>query len=234
MKPNKIVDRQEWLSARRALLEMEKAHTRKKDEITRVRQALPWVKLKKNYKFQTENGEVLMPELFGDHSQLIVYHFMFGPEWQEGCVSCSFWADNFNGLAPHLAEKDIAFVAISSAPMSEIEPFKKRMGWSFDWVSSAPSSFNSDLDVGFGPDRPTDRPLMYNFEEIESAFMDEMHGTSVFVKSDDGEIYHTYSTYGRGLDITNAAYSYIDMTPKGRNEAPEGNPMSWVKHHDAY
>lgn len=234
----KTATRAQWLAARRDLLELEKAHTRQKDEITQARKSLPWVKLDKDYTFQTDNGEVAMADLFGDHSQLIVYHFMFGPEWQAGCISCSFWADTFNGLAPHLAQRDIAFVAVSSAPMSMLAPFKKRMGWGFDWVSSSTNDFNADFDVGFGPDRvadaPTDRPLMYNFKEIDAAMMDEMPGTSVFAKGEDGAIYHTYSTYGRGLDITNAAYSYIDMTPNGRNEAPTGNPMSWVKHHDAY
>ncbi len=229
-----IVTRDEWLSARRALLEKEKAHTRMKDEITSARQALPWVKLDKDYEFETDSGKQTLGELFKGRSQLIVYHFMFGPEWEAGCVSCSFWADSFNGLAPHLAERDTAFVAISSAPMTMITPFKERMNWDFNWVSSNTNTFNSDFNVGFRADQPTDAPLMYNFKEIESSPMDEMHGTSVFVRGDDGAIYHTYSTYGRGLDITNAAYAYIDMTPKGRDELPTGNPMEWVKHHDAY
>lgn len=224
----------EWLTARRALLEQEKAHTRMKDEITKARQALPWVPLAKDYVFETEKGEASLASLFKGHSQLIVYHFMYGPEWEAGCVSCSFWADTFNGLAPHLAARDIAFTAVSNAPFAQFNPFKRRMGWSFDWASSSPSSFNADFNVGFAPDRPADIPLMYNFKLIESSPMDEMHGTSVFAKGEDGTIYHTYSTYGRGLDITNAAYSYIDMTPQGRNEAPSGNPMSWVKHHDNY
>ncbi len=230
----KIVSRENWLKARRALLEQEKVHTKQKDEITKARQALPWVRLEKEYVFETEEGDASLASLFKGHSQLIVYHFMFGPEWKDGCVSCSFWADSFNGLAPHLAARDISFVAISRAPLSMITPFKERMGWDFDWVSSAPNSFNIDFNVGFPPDLPTDRSLMYNFKEIEGAPMDEMHGTSVFAKGNDGSLFHTYSAYGRGLDTTNAAYSYIDMTPAGRNEAPVGNPMAWVRHHDLY
>ncbi|PRY80172.1 DUF899 domain-containing protein [Rhodobacteraceae bacterium D3-12] len=231
--PN-TVTRAEWLEARRALLEQEKAHTKQKDEITKARMALPRVLLEKEYVFETEGGEVQLADLFKSRSQLIVYHFMYGPEWKAGCVSCSFWADSFNGLAPHLAERDTAFVAVSSAPMSMITSFKKRMGWDFEWVSSRPNTFNADFNVGFYPDRPDDSPMMYNFKEIEAAQMDEMHGTSVFAKGGDGSIYHTYSTYGRGLDITNAAYAYLDMTPAGRNEPSSGNPMAWVKHHDAY
>lgn len=234
MEPSHIATRDDWLTARRALLEQEKAHTKMKDEITKARQALPWVRLDKDYVFETESGEASLGSLFNGHRQLIIYHFMFGPAWETGCVSCSFWADSFNGLAPHLAAKDIAFTAVSSAPLAKFSPFKQRMGWQFDWVSSAPSTFNADFNVGFGPDRPSDAPLMYNFKEIESSPMDEMHGTSVFAKDDDGVVYHTYSTFGRGLDITNAAYSYIDMTPRGRDESATGNPMNWVKHHDLY
>jgi predicted dithiol-disulfide oxidoreductase (DUF899 family) len=234
MTQQNTVTRAEWLKARRALLEQEKAHTKQKDELAKARMALPWVRLEKDYVFETEGGEALLSDLFKDRSQLIVYHFMYGPEWKAGCVSCSFWADSFNGLTPHLAERDTAFVAVSSAPMSMIAPFKKRMGWDFDWVSSSPSTFNADFHVGFYPDRPTDTAMMYNFKEIKAAQMDEMHGTSVFAKGDDGSVYHTYSTYGRGLDITNAAYAYLDMTPAGRNEPSSGNPMAWVKHHDDY
>lgn len=230
----KTATREEWLAARRSLLELEKAHTKLKDVISESRRALPWVKLDQSYAFESEQGSVSLIDLFGTKSQLIVYHFMFGPEWEEGCVSCSFWADSFNGLEPHLNARDIAFVAVSSAPISMIKAFKKRLGWNFNWVSSNSTSFNNDFNVGFGPDRPSDIPLMYNFEEIDSAHMDEMHGTSVLVRGDDDTVYHTYSTYGRGLDITNSAYSYIDMVPKGRNEPAEGNPMVWVRHHDNY
>ncbi|MEQ9364157.1 MAG: DUF899 domain-containing protein [Leptospirales bacterium] len=235
MTPTKTATREEWLQARRDLLQKEKAHTREKDAISEARRALPWVELDQEYIFETAaGGEATLGDLFSKYSQLIVYHFMFGPDWEAGCKSCSFWADSFNGLAPHLNARDIAFVAVSRAPMSKIAPFKERMGWSFDWVSSAKNSFNADFHVGFDADQKNDRPLMYNFMEIQSAPMDEMHGTSVFARDDAGRLYHTYSMYGRGLDQTNAAYGYIDLTPKGRNEPPEGNPMAWVTHHDSY
>lgn len=229
-----ITTRKEWLSARLALLEKEKAHTRLKDELSAERRALPWVALDKDYSFTTENGAASLLDLFGNHSQLIVYHFMFGPAWEEGCKSCSFWADSFNGLEPHLNGRDIAFVAVSKAPMSKLAPFKKRMGWKFNWVSSSENSFNADFDVSFGADHRPEEPVRYNFKDNAIYPMDEAHGTSVFVRDESGTIYHTYSTYGRGLDITNAAYSYIDMTPNGRNEPAEGNPMEWVRHHDSY
>lgn len=230
----RTADRTDWLRARRELLEREKAHTREKDAIAKIRRELPWVRLNKEYVFETETGTASLGQLFGTCQQLIVYHFMFGKDWEQGCKSCSFWADSFNGVSEHLKARDITFIAVSRAPMSVLLPFKKRMGWDFDWVSSAPNSFNADFHVGFGPDHARSGPMMYNFREVDSVPMDEMHGTSVFARGDDGAIYHTYSTYGRGLDGTNAAYSYIDMTPKGRNEPPEGNPMAWVTHHDKY
>lgn len=226
--------REEWLAARKSLLEKEKAHTRLKDELSEERRALPWVKLDKNYVFETENGVISLSDLFASKSQLIVYHFMFGPKWESGCVSCSFWADSFNGLEPHLNARDIAFTAVSSAPMSMLSPFKKRMGWDFNWVSSNANTFNADFNVNVGPDKNPEDPVLYNFKEMPAFPVDEMHGTSVFAKDEDGQVYHTYSTYGRGLDVTNAAYSYIDMVPKGRDEPSEGNPMAWVTHHDAY
>ena len=235
MTPTHIATREEWLAARKELLLREKEHTRMKDDITRARQALPWVKIDKDYEFATQDGPKTLSELFGNKSQLITYHFMFGSEWQDPCKSCSFWADSYNGLSPHLAAQDIAFVAVSSAPLDRLLPFKERMGWTFNWVSSHGNDFNFDLDVGFGPDRPKHLPRSYNFGTMQNAPLDEMHGTSVFAKDDDGNVYHTYSVYGRGLDATNAAYSYIDLTPKARNAEPsEGNPMGWLEYHDAY
>ncbi|QUS58444.1 DUF899 domain-containing protein [Pseudovibrio brasiliensis] len=234
MKPTLIASREDWLSARKALLEQEKELTRRKDEITRLRQSLPWVPLEKSYVFQSENGEVSLEDLFEGREQLIIYHFMFGPKWKAGCVSCSFWADGFNGLDPHLAARDIAFAVVSSAPMSMITPFKERMDWDFTWVSSNGTGFNRDFDVGFPEDMPADEPIIYNFRQLEKAPHDEMPGVSVFAKGEDGTIYHTYSAYSRGLDSTNAAYTFMDLTPMGRNEPTSGNPMAWVRHHDAY
>ncbi|MEM9632988.1 MAG: DUF899 domain-containing protein [Pseudomonadota bacterium] len=233
--PNPVIaTREEWLKARLDLLQREREHTRLKDEITRARQALPWVRVEKPYVFETETGNQTLSDLFGHHSQLITYHFMFGPAWEEGCKSCSFWADSYEGLSEHFAARDIAFTAVSSAPLDRLLEFKSRMGWTFNWVSSFQNGFNHDLDVGFDETRPEDRSRAYNFGIMPEAIMDEMHGTSVFARDEDGTVYHTYSMYGRGLDATNAAYAYIDLTPKGRHEPKEGNPMAWVKHHDRY
>lgn len=233
MNPQTIATREQWLAARKQLLEREKAHTRQKDVLAAERRALPWVKLDTDYMFDAEAGKRSLADLFGTCSQLVVYHFMYGPEWDTGCVSCSFWADSFDGIKPHLQDRDIAFVAISRAPLERLMAFRNRLGWSFDWVSSLGNSFNADFHVSFGSDHNRDDPVYYNFQ---NGFypLDEAHGTSVFAKSEDGEIFHTYSTYGRGLDAANAAYAYIDLTPSGRNEPPEGNPMAWVRHHDAY
>jgi predicted dithiol-disulfide oxidoreductase (DUF899 family) len=231
----KIGTQQEWLEARKALLAKEKEHTRQKDEITKQRQALPWVKVTKDYALTSSKGTKSLADLFGSNSQLITYHFMFGPDWEQPCKSCSFWADSYNGLTPHLAAQDIAFVAVSSAPIDRLLPFKERMGWDFEWVSSSGTDFNFDYDVGFGPDRPENLSKSYNFGAMQNPHLDEMHGTSVFAKDDDGTVYHTYSMYGRGLDVTNASYAYIDLPPNGRRAEPtEGNPMGWLQYRDAY
>ncbi len=229
-----IASREEWLKARKVLLQREKEHTKLKDEITKARQSLPWVKVEKDYAFDTPDGKKTLGDLFGPHSQLITYHFMFGPAWENPCESCSFWADSYNYLTPHLNARDIAFVAVSSSPLERLLQFKERIGWSFDWISSHGTNFNFDYDVGYGPDRPVEMSRAYNFGAMENAPADEMHGTSVFAKGEDGAVYHTYSMYGRGLDATNAAYAYVDLTPKGRNEPKEGNPMAWLEYRDAY
>lgn len=231
--PN-IVSHVDWLVARKDLLAREKEHTKLQQEITKARQELPWVKVEKNYAFETPDGAKSLSDLFGSHSQLIIYHFMFGADWENPCKSCSFWADSYNGLTPHLSARDIAFIVVSSAPLNRLLAFKTRMDWDFDWVSSNGTSFNFDYDVGFGPNRPQDMHNSYNFGTIQNPPMDELHGTSVFAKGDDGTVYHTYSMYGRGLDATNAAYAYIDLTPEGRNETGEGNPMGWLQYHDGY
>ena len=235
MTPHKIGSRQEWLAARLDLLKQEKEHTRRRDDLARARQALPWVPLDKDYAFDTTKGRQSLSDLFGDRQQLITYHFMFGPDWNNPCKSCSFWADSYSRLGPHLAAQDIAFVAVSSAPLDRLQQFRDRMGWEFEWVSSQGSDFNYDFDVGFGPGRPGDMHRSYNFGTMENAPMDEMHGTSVFAKDKAGAVHHTYSMYGRGLDATNAAYAYIDITPNGRRGEPaEGNPMGWLEYRDAY
>ena len=233
MKPQTIVTKDKWLAARRQLLEREKALTRQKDALAAERRSLPWVRIDGNYIFRSEAGDVRFAELFGECSQLIVYHFMYGPDWETGCVSCSFWADSFNGLQSHLQARDTAFAAVSRAPIETLTAFKTRMGWSFPWVSSFENSFNADFDVSFGSGHNPDDPVFYNFATTRYP-MDEAHGTSIFARGDDGAIYHTYSTYGRGLDVTNAAYAYLDLTPKGRDESGPGNPMAWVRHHDRY
>lgn len=228
-----VATRAEWLRARLALLAREKAHTKERDAISAARRALPWVRVDQEYSFDTATGRKDLAQLFGPHSQLIVYHFMFGPAWEAGCKSCSFWADSFDGLAPHFAARDAAFAVVSSAPLDRLERFKARMGWDFTWVSSHGTPFNYDFDVGFDDGRGADRSPAYNFGSLPRAPADEMPGISVFAKGADGTVYHTYSTYGRGLDAANAAYTYLDLTPKGRDE-PDGHPMAWVRYHDEY
>lgn len=231
---NRIVDRKKWLEARRALLREEKQHMQEMDNLTRKRQQLPWMQIQQDYVFQGEKGEVSLGDLFEGRSQLIIYHFMFAPSWEQGCVSCSFWMDNFDGIEEHLAARDISFAAISKAPIEKLAAFKKRMGWNINWVSSFENSFNQDFNVSFGPDHDPDAAVFYNFNEKGRNHDEEAHGASVFYKDKGGALYRTYSTYGRGLEMINLAYRYMDLTPKGRNEAAEGNPMAWLRHHDSY
>ncbi|MBL4907982.1 MAG: DUF899 domain-containing protein [Sneathiella sp.] len=233
MKPQNVVTDEQWLEARKELLLKEKALTKELDKLAQSRRELPWVKIEKDYVFDTENGQKSLSELFEDQSQLIVYHFMFGADWKEGCPSCSFWADNVNGLDGHMKARDISFITVSNAPLEKLLPFKKRMGWDFNWVSSHSNSFNIDFNVSFGSNRKTDDLVTYNFKDNVYFPSDEAPGVSVFAKDDDGNLYRTYSTYGRGLDAINCAYSYIDLTPNGRNEDP-ANTMSWLHHHDRY
>ena len=224
-----IVSHEEWLAARKAHLAKEKAFTRLRDELSRERRALPWERVEKAYAFDAPEGRVSLAELFGEHGQLLVYHFMFGPDWNEGCPSCSFWADNYNGVDVHLGHRDTALVAISRAPLDKIEAYRKRMGWSFRWVSSVPSDFNFDYQASFKPDAAG---LDYNFGTIKP-YGEETPGISVFRRTDDGAIYHTYSTYARGLDMLNGAYHLLDLTSKGRDE-DAAHPMSWLRRHDRY
>ena len=223
---------EEHRAARLELLAREKQLTRLRDELAAERRRLPWVRLDKNYEFDGPDGRLSMTDLFGDKSQLIVYHFMMGPGWEEGCPICSFWADSFDGTSVHLAHRDAAFVAVSRAPFAEIEAYRRRMGWSFPWVSSAPSDFNFDFGVSSTPEHLA-AGSEYNFRRVEKP-MEESPGLSVFAKDDAGQIFHTYSTYSRGLDPINSAYQLLDVTPKGRDEQDLPWTMAWLRRHDSY
>jgi len=227
-----IVSREEWLEARKALLEKEKQFTRLRDELSQQRQALPWVKVDKHYKFETENGSASLQDLFAGKSQLVVYHFMLGPDWEQGCPSCSFWADNFNGIDVHLRQRDINLVTVSRAPLEKLLQYKKRMGWDFQWVSSFENDFNFDYQVSFKSDEIKSGQANYNYGSQEAG-LSELPGISVFVRDDD-QIFHSYSCYARGLDMLNGAYHFIDLVPKGRDEADLPYPMAWVQRHDEY
>lgn len=230
--PN-VVSRETWLSARRELLEQEKAFTRQRDELSAARRALPWVKIEQTYTFDSTDGRLSLPDLFADCSQLAVYHFMFDDDWEAGCKSCSFWADNYNGITEHLKARDVTFVAVSKAPLTKLEAFKARMGWRFSWVSSPANAFGHDFGVSFTQDEIAAGEALYNFG-TSTVRMGEMPGLSVFSKDADGTVYHTYSTYARGLDILNSAYHHLDVVPRGRNESELSYPMEWVRLHDEY
>jgi len=230
MTTHRIVPSGEWLTARRQLLEKEKALTRLRDELSRERRELPWERVEKDYVFQTRDGRETLADLFASRGQLIVYHFMFGPDWDGGCKSCSFWADNFNGIVCHLNQRDVSMVAISRAPLAKLEAFRKRLGWTFKWASSAANDFNFDYHVSFKPEQAGQ--AMYNFAKDDGS-NEELPGISVFLK-DGGSIFHTYSCYSRGLDMMNTAYHYLDLVPKGRDEAGLPHSMAWVKYHDLY
>jgi len=230
---HEIVSRAEWLEASRALLAEEKAWTHERDRISAKRQALPWVRLDKDYVFAGPDGPVTLAELFDGRSQLIIYHFMFAPEWEEGCTGCSFLSDQVDGARQHFEHKDVSWVAVSRAPIEKLEAYRKRMGWSFRWVSSAASDFNFDFHVSFTEEQRRNG-IFYNFEDQPDPEIDELPGASVFVRGEDGAIYHTYSSYARGNETTLPAYGWIDMVPKGRDEGADGNLGDWVKRHDSY
>jgi predicted dithiol-disulfide oxidoreductase (DUF899 family) len=229
-----VVSHVEWLAARSEFLSKEKEFTRLRDELSRQRRALPWEKVEKRYRFDSAKGKVTLADLFGGRSQLLVYHFMFGPGWEQGCPSCSFWADHFDGAAVHLANRDTTLVVISRAPIDEIEAFKKRMGWRFPWVSSFGSDFNFDYHVSFTPEERANGRVEYNYAVMEGFPSEEAPGASVFAKDAAGEVFHTYSTYGRGIDILNGTYNLLDLAPKGRDEDGLAFSMEWVRHHDRY
>jgi predicted dithiol-disulfide oxidoreductase (DUF899 family) len=229
----KVVSPNEWLAARKQLLAKEKEFTRLRDELSRQRREMPWEKVEKQYVFEGAKGKETLADLFDGRSQLLVYHFMFGPGWEQGCPSCSFLGDSFDGITIHIAQRDTSFVAISRATLPEIEAFKKRMGWKFNWVSSNGNDFNYDYKVSFSKEDISSGKPVYNYETIPFP-SEEGPGASAFIKK-DGQIYHTYSTYSRGLDILLPMYNWIDMTAKGRDEAAmKPHAMAWVRHHDRY
>lgn len=233
METGNVASREEWLAARRALLEEEKALTRAREAVAEKRRALPWVKIEADYVFESSDGPVTLAGLFEGRSQLIVQHYMYGPDWQEGCKSCAFWADQFNPAAAHLAARDVAFAAVSQAPVAVFEPFKVRMGWRFNWVSSAPCSFSNDYHAWYTPEQIAAGETAYNFQP-GLHYGEHAPGISVFARDDAGDVFHTYSCYARGLDPLNGCYQLLDLVPKGRDEADLPVPMAWLRHHDRY
>ncbi|POR48358.1 DUF899 domain-containing protein [Bosea psychrotolerans] len=227
---HQVVSREDWLLARKAHLAREKAFTRQRDALSAERRALPWVKVDKDYAFEGRDGRLTLADLFGANSQLLIYHFMFGPGWTEGCPGCSFLADHFDGANLHLKHHDVSLVAVSRAPYAEFQPFRKRMGWDFAWVSSAGSDFNDDFHVSPSPAERAAGRYEYNYE-MHDGEGGEMPGFSVFYRNEAGEIFHTYSTYARGGDLLIGANNFLDMMPKGRNET---TIMDWMRHHDRY
>jgi predicted dithiol-disulfide oxidoreductase (DUF899 family) len=227
-----VVSAQHWLAERRKLLTREKELTRLSDQIARERRALPWVRLEKSYMFDTQEGRQSLADLFAGHSQLLMQHFMFAPGWEEGCKSCSYMADHTDPTLVHLAQRDVAFVAVSSATLAEIARFRKRMGWQFRWVSSHGNDFNRDFAVSFTDDEMASGKADYNFGGKPAG--EEMPGVSVFYKDGAGEVFHTYSTYGRGVEVMMHTYRLLDLTPKGRDEDKLDFNMGWVRHHDRY
>ena len=234
MMQHQIVTHDQWIAARKELLAREKEFTRLRDQLSAERRALPWVKVEKTYVFDGPDGKETLADLFGGRSQLIVKHFMLGPGWSEGCVGCSFEIDHVDGILMHLAQRDVAYVAVSRAPFAEIEPFRKRMGWHVKWVSSFGSDFNYDFNVSFTPAEIAAGEGYYNYAKGQVP-IDEMSGRSVFTKDADGSVFHTYSSYGRGGEDFLGTYRYLDIVPKGRDETgPRGNLSDWVRHHDRY
>jgi len=230
---HKVVSQEDWLVARKELLVKEKEFSRLRDELSRRRRDLPWEKVEKEYTFDGPSGKETLAQLFDGKSQLITYHFMFDPEWTEGCKSCSFIADHYNPSIIHLAHRDVTMVTVSRAPLAKLEAFKRRMGWSFKWVSSFGSDFNWDYHVSFKPEDVASQRVYYNYG-IQSFPVAEGPGISVFFKDETGAIFHTYSSFSRGLDTLIDAYHLLDIVPKGRDEAGLSYGMEWVRHHDRY
>ncbi len=232
VKDHPVVAPKDWLTARKQLLVQEKKFSRLRDQLNRQRRELPWAKVEKEYVFDGPNGPETLADLFRGKSQLIVYHFMFGPGWEEGCPHCSFWADHYDGVNLHLGQRDTTLVVVSRAPLKEIEPFRKRMGWRFKWVSSNRNDFNYDFHVSFTPEQLKSGTVSYNYANL-AMDMDEREGVSAFYRDRHGDLYHTYSAYARGIDLLNTTYNFLDLTAKGRDENPE-RTQDWVRYHDRY
>jgi predicted dithiol-disulfide oxidoreductase (DUF899 family) len=231
---HKVVSPEQWLERRKQLLTKEKELTRLRDEINRRRLELPWEKVEKAYTFESSNGKESLADLFAGRSQLIIYHFMLGPGWEEGCVGCSFLADHIGGALVHLENHDVSLEVVSRAPLAEIEAYKKRMGWNFKWVSSYDSDFNYDYHVSFTPEQAAEGKVYYNYD-VRDFSSEELAGASAFYKTDSGEIFHTYSNYARGGEMFLGTYNFLDIAPKGRNEnGPRFDMGDWLRHHDRY
>ena len=228
---HKVVSHEEWREARVRLLEREKDFTRLRDQLSRERRDLPWEAVRDDYVFEGPNGKETLAGLFEERSQLVVYHFMFDPSWEAGCPSCSFWADNFDGITVHLNQRDVTMVAVSKAPYAKLAAYKQRMGWTFKWVSSSGSAFNADNRVSFTAEEVSSKKADYNYA-IQDPRKSEREGVSVFFKDPSGAVFHTYSAYARGIDMVNAAYHYLDLVPKGRDEGGRG--PYWIRRHDEY
>ena len=230
---HRVVSHDEWIEARKQFLAAEKSFTEARDRLSQMRRELPWERVDKNYLFDGPDGKETLAQLFARRSQLIVYHFMFDPEWDAGCKSCSFWADNFNGIDIHLARRDVRFVAISRAPLVKLQAYRERMRWSFKWLSSFETDFNHDYYVTFAPQEIAAGTALHNYKPATPP-LSEMVGISVFYKNENGGVFHTYSTYSRGVDMLNGAYHYLDLVPKGRDETGLAYTQAWVRRHDEY
>ena len=233
MEEQRVVSREEWLVARKDHLSKEKEFTRLRDELSQQRRELPRVKVDKDYVFDGPNGKESLSDLFAGRSQLLIYHFMYGPDWDEGCPSCSFWADNYDGIIQHLSHRDLTMVTVSRAPLDQLQAYRKRMGWGFKWVSSFNNDFNHDYHVSFTEEDLEKGETYYNYS-MRKGGGPEAPGISVFYKDENGDVFHTYSSYSRGLDMLNGAYHLLDLVPKGRDEAEFNFPMAWVRRHDVY
>jgi predicted dithiol-disulfide oxidoreductase (DUF899 family) len=231
LRNHRVLGHDEWIAARKALLAKEKEFTRQRDELSQARRDLPWERVEKDYVFDGPNGKESLSDLFGACSQLVVYHFMFDPAEDAGCLHCSFWADTFDGIPIHLRARDTEFVAVSSAPRAKIEAYEKRMGWHFKWLSSFENDFKRDVGAQFTEQEVDDKHAFFNYA-WQDPVDTQREGISVFYKDDQGSIYHTYSTFARGIDIVSSAYNFIDLTPKGRDE-PDF-PQQWLRRHDEY